>query len=85
MAEASGKDSGVPISELTLGEAESFLSSLMCAPEITKDQGIFLHQVYLLLGNLFIFKKLKKIRKVFLIKQKTLWHTSTRKRRNFLS
>ena len=40
MAEASGKDSGVPISELTLGEAESFLSSLMCAPEKTMEEGI---------------------------------------------
>jgi len=33
MAEATGKDSGLPISELTLGEAESFLNSLMCLPE----------------------------------------------------
>ena len=41
MAETSGKDSGVPISELTLGEAESFLSSLICASEKTKDEGIF--------------------------------------------
>ena len=41
MAEATGKDSGVPISELTLGEAESFLNSLMCLPEITPaDQGL---------------------------------------------
>ena len=58
MAEAkgAGKDSGVPISELTLGEAESFLNSLLCLPEITDtaqgtrhsiwysdiEQGIFL-------------------------------------------
>ena len=55
-AEGVGKDSGVPISELTLGEAESFLNSLMCLPEITDtahgtrssiwysdaEQGIFL-------------------------------------------
>ena len=42
MAEANGagKDSGVPISELTLGEAESFLDSLMCLPE--KPEGIFI-------------------------------------------
>lgn len=40
MAEASGKDLGVSISKLTLGEAESFLSSLMCAPEKTKNEGI---------------------------------------------
>ena len=39
MSEASNKDSRVPISELTLGEAESFLTSLMCAPEKTKDEG----------------------------------------------
>ena len=39
MAEATGKNSGVPISELTLGEAESFLNSLMCLPE--KPEGIF--------------------------------------------
>ena len=43
MAEATGKDSGVPISELTLGEAESFLNSLMCLPEISNiEQGILL-------------------------------------------
>ena len=45
MAEANvaGKEAGVPISELTLGEAESFLNSLMCLPEITNtEQGIFL-------------------------------------------
>ena len=41
-AEGVGKDSGVPISELTLGEAESFLDSLMCLPEITNvERGIF--------------------------------------------
>ena len=46
MAEAkgAGKEAGVPISELTLGEAESFLNSLMCLPEITEktnaEQGI---------------------------------------------
>ena len=39
MAEAAGKDSGVPISELTLGEAESFLNSLMCLPEKTNNEG----------------------------------------------
>ena len=41
MAEANGagKDSGVPISELTLGEAESFLDSLMCLPE--KPESMF--------------------------------------------
>ena len=56
MTESAGKDSAVPISELTLGEAESFLNSLMCLPEITDtaqgtrssiwysdaEQGIFL-------------------------------------------
>ena len=42
MAEAAGKDSGVPISELTLGEAESFLNSLMCLPEKTNNDGISL-------------------------------------------
>ena len=36
---AAGKEAGVPISELTLGEAESFLNSLMCLPE--KPEGIF--------------------------------------------
>ena len=40
MAEAAGKDSGVPISELTLGEAETFLNSLMCLPETTNAKGI---------------------------------------------
>ena len=44
MAEAkgAGKEASVPISELTLGEAKSFLNSLMCLPEITTAvQGIF--------------------------------------------
>ena len=41
-AKSAGKNAGVPISELTLGEAESFLNSLMCLPEITTAaQGIF--------------------------------------------
>ncbi len=42
MAEAAGKDSGVPISELTLGEAEAFLNSLMCLPDKTNAKGILL-------------------------------------------
>ena len=41
MAEATGKDSGVPISELTLGEAESFLNSLMCLPEKPDGEGMY--------------------------------------------
>ena len=49
MAEATGKDSGIPISELTLGEAESFLTSLMCTPEKTKNEGIFYFTLQLLL------------------------------------
>ena len=59
MAEAkgAGKETGVSISKLTLGEAESFLNSLLCLPEITDtaqgtrssiwysniEQGIFLN------------------------------------------
>ena len=40
-AEGAGKEA-VPICKLTLGEAESFLNSLMCLPEITNvaQQGI---------------------------------------------
>ena len=43
MAEAkgAGKEAGVPISELTLGEAESFLNSLMCLPEKPDDEGMY--------------------------------------------
>ena len=86
MAEANGKDSGVPISELTLGEAESFLSSLMCTPEKTKNEGIFYSSyLYSRSSDPFIFKGLKKMRRVFLIKQKTLCQALTRKRRNFSS
>ena len=54
MAEATGKDSGVPISELTLGEAESFLRSLMCIPEKTKKEGNFYFS-YLCLSDPFTF------------------------------
>ena len=41
MTAASREDSGVPISELTLSEAESFLSSLLCLPEETSNKGKF--------------------------------------------
>ena len=52
MAEATDKDSGVPISELTLGEAESFLNSLMCLPEISNvEKGIFKNFLKLSCGH----------------------------------
>ena len=52
MAEATGKDSGVPIAKLTVGEAESFLNSLMCLPEITNNvEGNF---IFDLLGPFYI-------------------------------
>ena len=41
MAEDAGKNSGVSISELTLGEAESFLNSLLCLSEKTNNKGMF--------------------------------------------
>ena len=57
MAEATGKDSGVPISELTVGEAESFLNSLMCLPEITNiEQGklLFFYNSFYLYSNVIM-------------------------------
>ena len=41
MAEATGRHSGNPISEVTTHEVESFLSSLMCLPKKTENEGTF--------------------------------------------
>ena len=47
MAEAPGKHSGNPISEITTHEAESFLGSLMCLPKKTESDGtFFLHRLH---------------------------------------
>ena len=70
MAEATG----VPISELTLGEAESFLNSLMCLPlpEKPNVEGKLLNCLKQLLSLLTYFQEVKRGRRVWLIKPKSL-------------
>ena len=72
MAKATGMDYGVPISELTLGEAESFLNSLMCLPEIPNiQQGNFLKfKIKTFIVTDVLIKQVEK--KVSLKKQKSL-------------
>ena len=81
MAEATDKSSAVPISELTLGEAESFLNSLMCLPELPNiQQGNFLKfKINAFIVTNVLIKQVEK--KVLLKKQLSLWLGLTRKKK----